>query len=423
MTKTSAQSTASILTHHLACGAMLVLEPNASVQSAGISWLIPAGTANDPLGDGKDGLAVMCAELLERGAGGLDSRAFNDRLDRLGAIREVGVHRLVTRISASIRGVHVAETLDLLTDLVLHPELPENALEAVRSLCLQAIDGLGDDPGSRASVALHRRALPAPFNRSTYGSASVIRELDIDSIRSAWKSRCHPTGSIIAVSGNIQPDAIIAQMEERLQGWTGMTLESPKPESIIGGNEHLEQPSSQVHLEMGLDGPCVGEPDELAFLAAVRALGSGASSRLFEHVRERHGLCYDVHAGYGPNTHFGLCSVGAGTTPERVDQTLECIMEELRRFADHGIEVDEFVRVRRGMKTRLLMQGESTSARAFALALDQHQRGEPRSLDMLSSEIDDLTHEKVENVIRARMGGDWLSNPVLVAVGPRAPFS
>jgi len=423
MTNTPCQFTDSISTHQLSCGAVVVLEPSASVQSAGISWLVPSGTAHDPLGDGLDGLAVMCAEMLERGAGGVDSRAFNDRLDRLGAIRDVSVHRMVTRVSASIRGVHMVETLSLLTDLILTPELPESALEPVRSLCLQGIEGLGDDPSSRAQIALHRRALPAPFNRSIYGSESVIRELDIDTIRSAWQDRARPQGSIIAISGNIDPDQIIAQLERDLRDWSGTPVCSPEPQPVIGGIEHIEQASSQVHLEMGFDGPRVGDPDELPFLAAVRALGSGASSRLFENVRERHGLCYDVHSSYGPSTQYGLCTIGAGTTPDRVDQTLQCIMEELERFSRHGIQTDEFTRVRRGMKTRLLMQGESTSARAFALALDLHQRGEPRSLGRLAEEIDELSHEKVQSVIERRMAAEWLTDPVMVAVGPRAPFA
>ena len=70
----------------LSCGVRLLVEPNPSVKSAAVSWWVPAGTMNDPEGDDADGLAVLCAGMLERGAGGLDSRSFNDGLDRLGVI-------------------------------------------------------------------------------------------------------------------------------------------------------------------------------------------------------------------------------------------------------------------------------------------------------------------------------------------------
>lgn len=422
MTRAQCQPALSIHERVLDCGATLLVEPNHSLRSAALSWWVPSGTGQDPVGDGNDGLAVMCAELLERGAGDLDSRAFNDRLDCLGVIREVSVHPSLTRISASVRGENLQPTIESLADLVLRPIMPESALEPVRSLCLQAIDGLLDDPGSRADQALHRRAIPAPFNRSAYGSRSVIESLDIDSIRAAWSERCRPIGSIIAIAGDVDPERVADQLNELLAEWSGAPPELPERQAPIGGDEHLQQSSSQVHLELGLDGPLVCDPDELPFLAGIRALGTGASSRLFENVREKHGLCYDVHASYSPNREFGLCTIGAGTTPDRVAKTLDCIMEELERFGRDGLEPSEFERVQRGFKTRILMQGESTSVRAFALARDQHQRGAPRSLADLAEGIDTLTHETVDAVVRRRMGDGWAHAPVRIAVGPVAPF-
>ena len=422
MTDAPCQPALSILTHELECGALLLMEPNPSVRSVAVSWWLGAGTAHDPVGARSDGLAIMAAELLERGAGGLDSRAFNEKLDSLGVLREVSVHATVTRLGASLRGEYLLPTIDLLADLLLRPELPSDAMEPIRSLCLQSLDGLADDPASRAGVALHRRAIPAPLNRSNYGSRAVIEQMDIETIRSAWAERCRPQGSIIAVAGALEPEALIERFEQLLSGWKGAPPALPQLEVPIGGHEHLHQASSQVHLEMGFDGPLIDHEDELPFLAGIRALGSGASSRLFESVRERHGLCYDVHAGYNANAHFGLCNIGAGTTPERVSKTIDCIFEELARFGRDGITPEEFDRVRRGLKTRLLMQGESTSVRAFALARDQHQRGAPRPLSLISDRIDALTHEQVDAVIRARMGTSWMENPVRIAVGPESPF-
>lgn len=422
MSEASCRTTDSILTHELDCGALLLMEPNPSVRSAALSWWVPSGTAHDPAGPDRDGLAVLCAEMLERGAGGLDSRAFNERLDACGVLREVSVHSTVTRVSASLRGEHLAETLGLMADLVLRPKLPADAMEPVRSLCLQSIEGLKDDPAGQAGVALHHRALPAPLNRSTYGCRQVIETADIESVRAAWSERSRPVGSIISVAGSFDPVATRELLEGLLSEWSGAPPELAELDAPIGGDQHLPQESAQVHLEIGLDAPRVEEEDELPFLAGVRTLGAGASSRLFESVRERRGLCYDVHAHYSATARFGLCTIGAGTTPERIGQTIDCIFEELEAFGREGVRPEEFDRVRRGLKTRLLMQGESTSARAFALAHDQHQRGAPRSLADIAARIDGLTHERVDEVVRRRMDAAWIESPVRVAVGPDSPF-
>ena len=422
MSEASVHPTTAVQTRTLDCGTVLLIEPNPSVRTTALVWWLPAGAALDPPGEGADGLAVMCAEMLERGAGTLDSRAFNDSLDRMGVIRDISLHAVATRLSASCRSKQLEGALELLVDQVRRPLMPEDALEPVRSLCLQAIDGLQDDPSALAGLAMSRRALPAPLNRSSYGNTEVIKQVDLETIRATWAQRARPHGSIIAIAGNVDPDRIADHLSGLLDGWEGAPPEIGALSEPIGGVEHVEHASAQVHLEMGFDSPKAGDPEEWAFLAAVRTLGSGASSRLFESVRERRSLCYDVHANYAPGKYVGLCTIGSGTTPDRADETVECIFEELKRFGDDGLEKAEFERVRRGFKTQLMMHGESTSARSFALAHDYYQRGHVRTLASLAESIDTLTFEEVDEVARNRMNASWRDDPVRVAVGPKSPF-
>ena len=360
--------------------------------------------------------------MLERGAGGRNSREFNDELDRIGVIRDISVRSTLTRINASVRGEKLEPALELLTDLICRPALPEDALEPIRSLCLQAIDGLLDDPPTRAGIHLSHRAAPPPLNRSSYGSAKAIGETSLDEVRAAWQQRFRPQGSIIAIAGAVEPEKVAAQLDRILDGWEGAPPPMPALSDPIGGTAHLVQETAQVHLEMALDAPLVATEQELPFLAATRALGGGSSSRLFTNVRERQGLCYDVHAGYGASKYYGLCTVGAGTTPDRAEKTVTCIHEELERFGAEGLEHEEFDRIRRSLKTRLMMHGESTSARATGIATDQYSRGYARTLADLSTSIEDLTFEEVDAVAREYMTPTRIAESVRVAIGPSSPF-
>ena len=407
----------------LSCGARLLVEPNPSVKSAAVSWWVPTGTMNDPEGDDTDGLAVLCAGMLERGAGGLDSKGFNDGLDRLGVIRNISVHDTSTRLSASMRSEQLPRALDLLADMVLDPMMPDDALDPVRSLCLQSIQGLVDQPSELASIRLNHLSLPAPFNRSAYGSAAALESASIDDVRQAWLNRCKPRGSIIAVAGGIDVDEVAEILEARLAVWSGDSIEAPASRSRIGGDEHVEQSCAQVHVEMSFEAPSLGSSEELSFLVATRILGGGSSSRLFDHVREQQGLCYDVHAGYLRRASGSLCTIGAGTTPDRVSRTIESIYEELDRFGSRGITSDEFDNVVVGLKTRLMMHGESMAARASAIASDFHDRGAPRTLAGVAREIDELTHEAVDGLVRSHFNSKWVSGVARVAVGPSTPFT
>ena len=406
----------------LSCGVRLLVESNPSVKSAAISWWIPTGTMDDPDGDNADGLAVLCAGMLERGAGGLDSRKFNDGLDRLGVIRNISVHDTSTRLSALLRNEELPSALELLADMMLDPMMPEDGLDPVRSLCLQSIQGLVDQPPELASIRLNHLALPAPFNRSAYGSSQALESATIEDVRTAWRSRCLPEGSIISLAGGIDFDDAAEILERRLAGWTGGSNDTPASRPRIGGDEHVEQSGSQVHVEMAFDAPPLCSSDELSFLVATRILGGGSSSRLFDHVREQQGLCYDVHAGYMRRRSGSLCTIGAGTTPERVSRTIESIYEEIDRFGSGGITQDEFDNVMVGLKTRLMMHGESMAARAAAIAADFHDRGAPRTLSEVAREIDELSHQGVDDLVRSHFNSEWASGVARVAVGPNTPF-
>ena len=407
----------------LSCGVRLLVESNPSVKSAAVSWWVPSGTMDDPDGVDSDGLAVLAAGMLERGAAGLDSRKYNDRLDRLGVIRNISVHDTSTRLSASLRTEQLPPALELLADMVLDPMMPEDGLDPVRSLCLQSINGLVDQPPELASIRLNHLALPAPFNRSAYGSRKAIESATIEDVRTAWRTRCLPHGSIISLAGDIDVDEAENILEKRLSGWSGGSNDMPSPRPRIGGDEHVEQSGSQVHIEMAFDAPALGSPDELSFLVATRVLGGGSSSRLFDHVREQQGLCYDVHASYLRRNSGSLCTIGAGTTPDRVSRTIESIYEELDRFGTDGITRDEFDNVMVGLKTRLMMHGESMAARAAAIAADFHDRGTPRTLSEVAREIDELSHEGVDHLVRSHFNSKWASGVARVAVGPSTPFN
>lgn len=425
MSDTKCQSATHVEQRQLACGATLVVESNPSVRSTSLVWCLPTGTMHDEPNSSQEDIganAILCAAMLERGAGGRDSRTLNDELDRMGVIRDISVRASLTRVSASVRADQLNNALVLLSDIVCRPMLPPSSMEPIRSLCLQAVDGLVDDPSTRASLRLNQRALPSPLNRSSYGSSERLQNATHEDVAAAWRERFRPEGSIIAIAGAVDLESVEGHLNNLLEGWEGAPPPMPELQEPLGGYEHLSQETAQVHLEMGLNAPRVDSEQELPFHAAVRALGGGTSSRLFTNVRERQGLCYDVHAGYASTKHFGLCSVGAGTTPDRAEKTVVCIREELERMGTEGLEPEEFQRIRCGFKTHLMMHGESTAARASGLALDLHNRGYVRTLTDLANRIEKLTFEEVDAVAREYMTPDWISDAVCVSVGPSSPF-
>jgi len=400
----------------LRCGMPLLVEEMPGVRTAALSWLLPCGNASDPEGEAGDGWSSLLAELAQRGAGGLDSRGYSDALDRAGVQRAVTPAAVHMVVSATLIGARIGEALPLLADLVVRPRLPEDALDAVRSLAIQSLESLQDDPQHRVSLRLRERHLPAPFNRSGYGNRSAFERAEIGLLRADWMRRIRPQGAILSIAGAVRADDLVAQLDRLLEGWHGSVPDVAATGPAAGGTLHEQDDSNQTHIALGLWAPSEREPDSLLCRLATNILGGETSSRLFAEVREKRGLCYAVNAGYAGGRDRGMVALYAGSTPERAQETLDTMLGELERF-ERGVDEGEFRRAVIGMKSRLVMQGESTAARAAAIGADWYRLGRCRSLDELSAEVDAVTLDRLNDWIRRSMGDQWRKAMTLCTVG------
>src|SRR3954454_25402622 len=113
-------------------------------------------------------------------------------------------------------------------------------------------------------------------------------------------------------------------------------------------------------------------------------------ARLFTEIREKEGLCYSVGASYQPMKDRGSVIAYAASLNHQAQRTLDKLLEELQRLP-RGIEDEEVARVRVGLKTSLIMQQESTSARATSLASDWYYLGRVRPFEEIESAINGLS--------------------------------
>jgi len=394
-----------ITTQRLECGLPLIIEVIPGVKSAGLSWLLPAGTATEPAN--LQGLGTMWSEMLMRGAGELNSREHADALDRLGVGRssDVGGHHL--RIGATMLGSRVIEALPLLVDMVRRPRMEEEAVGPVKDLALQALESLKDDPHERTSVAARLRHYPEPLNRSSLGTKEGLEAITRDDLINGWRARALPGGSILAIAGAVDPAAITAKLNTLLKGWTGTAPEFTKGPQPPRGYAHETDQTNQVQIIILHDAPSESEPKSILEKIVISVLSGGMSGRLFSEVREKRGLCYSVSAGYAAGKDYGAVVGYVGTTPERAQQSLDVMLAELARIntAAGAVEKEEFDRAVVGMKSRLVFSGESTAGRAASLTSDYHRLGRPRSLDEIAKQIDAVTLGEVNDYLKTRRLG------------------
>ena len=399
--------------HRLANGLSIVGEPAAGFKSAAFSLMLPAGCRYDPID--RLGLANFTCEMALRGAGDRDNRQLVNDLDALGVERGESVGLSHTSFWVSTLADNLPAALAIFADVARRPTLPEDELEAGRQVCLQELRGAEDDPGQKLMHELRLRHYGHPYGRHSGGLAEHVARLTIDDVHRFQGRHYQPEGAILAVAGAFDWDAFCEQAETLFGDWPSQGAGDESEASRGGGNGHLDFDSSQAHVGIAYPSTPYSHEDYFQAWGANGVLSSGMSSRLFTEVREKRGLCYTVYASLQTQKDRAAVFCYAGTTAERAQETLDVTHAELLRLAE-GVTAGELARLKARMKSALILQQESTHARAGVLARDWRHLGRVRPLSEVNELVDAVTADTINDYLRRNPPSDF----TIVTLGPEA---
>src|SRR5262249_48107946 len=156
-------------------------EPTRALESAAFTFLTPSGCCFDP--QGRAGLGSLTSEMMLRGSGSRDSRAWVSELENLGVEHgeSVGVAQS-TYHGATLRE-NVYAGISLLADMLRRRHWPAEQLEAGRMACLQELRAIDDEPSHKLMIELRHRRYPDPWGRSSLGEEAALRSATIEDVR------------------------------------------------------------------------------------------------------------------------------------------------------------------------------------------------------------------------------------------------
>jgi predicted Zn-dependent peptidase len=221
---------------------------------------------------------------------------------------------------------------------------------------------------------------------------------------------------VMAAAGNVDHDELVKVAEQRFATLKANGAPAPQRAEYKGGEERLVSEHEQAHIVIGFEGRAYNSDGFYAAQVLASILGGGMSSRLFQEVREKRGLCYSVYAFHWAFADSGVFGVAAATGEDEVGDLMPVVIDELRR-ATETITDEEVVRVRNQIRAGLLMSLESPSARAGQLARQQILWGRPIPMAETVERINRITAQRVKDVAEKI----FLSGtPTLAGIGPIA---
>jgi len=309
-----------------------------------VRFAFRGGSALDPAG--KEGLANMAAALLDEGAGDLDSKAFSAQLEDLSigldfhdAVDTFGgnLKTLVDNKDAAFRLLRLAMT---------EPRFDAEPVERVRSQILIGIRQSAENPGAVASRTLLATVFPGhPYGRPADGTEASVSTITVADLKAFVASRLARDNLSIGVVGDITPAALAKELDAVF----GKLPAKAKPRKLAlvepanaGRTIVVEKAVPQSAIVFAEKGVMRADPDFYAAFVMNHILGSGGfTSRLYDAIREKRGLAYDVHSGLQPYDHAALIAGSAGTANARVADTLQLLRQEWGKMAEKGVTQKE----------------------------------------------------------------------------------
>ena len=398
--------------HILSNGMVILGEPMEAVESVAFGFMLPAGAAHLP--EGCCGASNVIADWIFRGAGNRDNRRLGDALDGLGLVRGRSVGSSHITIGAALEAGNLISALELYADIILNPSLKDEEFELARQLAIDEVHSLDDDPRQKVMLKLREQFYPSPLGRSNVGDIAELQALTAATSQQLVKDRFNLSQTIFTVAGKYDFDEVCRRIEglfesEQRQGGEAITLGPAK-----GKYTHIENDGAQVHIGMMTE--TVKATDEHYYDArvAISVLSGGMSARLFTEVREKRGLCYAIGARYHSLKEAAGIMSYAGTTPDKAQETLDCIVGEFHRLREE-ISEEEIARAKVGLKSALILQSESSSSRAGAIGSDYYMLGRVRSLDEIKDRIEATCPESVLGFLQDHPFDDF----TIVTIGPK----
>jgi predicted Zn-dependent peptidase len=385
------------------------------LESASMGIWVKSGSRSETKAE--HGISHMLEHMAFKGTSTRNSLEIAEAIENVGGDLNAATSVEHTGYFARVLKDDVALAGDILSDILQNSLFDQAELDREQQVIVQEIGAARDNPDDHVFDLFQSAAYPdQPIGRSILGTVDSVRSFSPDTIRAYMDRNYVGDRMVICAAGNVDHDALVDIAGERFQDLKPSGAPEPVKAEYVGGEERLLSDHEQAHIVLGLEGRAYNSDGFYAAQILASILGGGMSSRLFQEVREKRGLCYSVYAFHWAFADSGIFGVAASTGEDEVTDLLPVVLEELQK-ATETISDEEVIRVRNQIRAGLLMSLESPSSRAGQLARQQILWGRPIPLLETVERINRITADRVKLIATQIFDAGKVS---LAGIGPVA---
>jgi len=384
-------------------GMRVVVVPMKDTNTVTVLTLVEAGSKYEE--KNKNGISHFLEHMSFKGTTRRPSPAIiHKELDSLGAESNAFTAQEITAYYAKAEYHQYDRILDVISDMYLNPIFPEAEIQKEKGVILQEISMNEDLPQRDVGRLLNKLLYgDQPAGWSVLGPAEVIRDMKREDFIKYRKQHYVAKATTVVIAGKCEPKKVFKDVEAVFKK-IPTTPKTPKkkvkevqktPQLLI-----KQKKTDQAHLILGFRAYSIFDKrlPILKVLAAV--LGRGMSSRLFHKLRDEMGACYYVHAQTDRYTDHGTFEVAVGVNSKRVNEVVEVIMKELKRFTVELVEDSELKKTKNLMIGRMYLGLETSDSLAEFYGIQEILKGSIKTPEQSKSEIEQVTAKDIMKVAK-----------------------
>src|SRR5215475_7817769 len=397
----------------LESGLTIVTDTMPHLETAALGvWAGVGGRDEKP---NEHGISHLLEHMAFKGTTRRSAREIVEEIEAVGGDLNAGTSTETTAYYARVMKADVPLALEVLADILANPSFAPDELEREKNVIVQEIGAAQDTPDDVVFEHLNELCYPdQPIGRSLLGTARTLKRLDRDMLRGYLATHYRAPDMVVGATGAVDHEKVVAEVAQRFEGFNPAPAPKPLPAKFgKGGSRVVHRDLEQAHLTLALEGLPQTDRSLFSLQVFTNTLGGGMSSRLFQEVREKRGLCYAIYSFHAPYTDTGFFGLYTGTDPADAPEMMEVVVDVINDAVETLTDA-EIARAKAQMKAGLLMALESCSSRAEQLARHVLAYGRPLTAEELVARIDAVSVESTRDAARALLSR---SAPAVVALG------
>lgn len=396
-------------------GMTVVTEPMPHLESAAIGVWVGTGSRSERADE--HGVSHLLEHMAFKGTARRSARQIAEEIEAVGGEINAATSVETTAYYARILKDDVDLAVDILADILNDSAFDPEELEREQHVIVQEIGASQDTPEDLVFDRLQECAFPdQAIGRPILGTPETVRSFGKRELTHYLSEHYRGPSMVLAAAGNIEHEHVLDLARARFAGLKADATPTPDAARYHGGDWREERDLQEAQVTIAFEGCAYSSDDHYGAQVLAAVLGGGMSSRLFQEIREKHGLCYSISAFHWAYADTGLFGMHAATGEDDLANLMPMMIDEVERSIG-DIEADEVARAKAQMRAGLLMSLESPASRAGQLGRQILIHGRPLTSSEIIARIDRVT---VDDVRRIADRTFRQSAPSVALIGPVA---